>query len=137
MNEGLFRAVYVSAASRDLTDGELAAVLDVSRRNNAARGITGALAYHDHAFVQVLEGPEAPVEALLATIARDDRHTGVMVFERTRIDGRAFGGWSMGWVRASDLTRAGFDPGALFLRDSPSALVNAMFEAFRLTVRLS
>ncbi len=52
-------------------------------------------------------------------------------------DGRAFGEWSMGWVRASDLARAGFDPGALFLRDSPSALVNAMFEAFRLTVRLS
>jgi hypothetical protein len=61
----------------------------------------------------------------------------MMVYERTGIDGRAFGGWSMGWVRASDLARAGFDPGALFLRDSPSALVNAMFEAFRLTVRLS
>ena len=81
--------------------------------------------------------PEAQVEALLATIARDDRHTGMMVCERTRVDGRAFGGWSMGWVRASDLARAGFDPGALSLRDSPSALVNAMFEAFRLTVRLS
>ena len=52
-------------------------------------------------------------------------------------DGRAFGEWSMGWVRASDLARAGFDPGALFVRDNPSALVNAMFEAFRLTVRLS
>jgi hypothetical protein len=43
----------------------------------------------------------------------------------------------MGWVRASDLARAGFDPGVLSLRDSPSALVNAMFEAFRLTVRLT
>jgi hypothetical protein len=43
----------------------------------------------------------------------------------------------MGWVRASDLARAGFDPGALFVRDSPSAPVNAMFEAFRLIVRLT
>ncbi len=60
-----------------------------------------------------------------------------MVFERSRIDGRAFGGWSMGWVRASDLARAGFDPGAPFLRDSLSEVVNAMFEAFRLTVRLT
>ena len=65
MNEGLFRAVYVSAASHDLADGELAAILDVSRRNNVAWGVTGALAYHDRAFVQVLEGPEAAVEALL------------------------------------------------------------------------
>ena len=137
MDEGLFRAVYISTAKHDLHDEELAVLLDVSRRNNAARGITGALAYHDHAFIQVLEGPEAPVEALLATIARDDRHTGLMVCERTRVDGRAFGGWSMGWVRASDLARAGFDLGALFVRDSPSAPVNAMFEAFRLTVRLT
>ena len=137
MNEGLFRAVYVSAASHDLTDGELAAILDVSRRNNAARGITGALAYHDRAFVQVLEGPEAAVEALLVTIARDPRHTGITVFDRARVDERAFDAWSMGWVRASDLERAGFDPGAPFLRDSPSEVVNAMFEAFRLTVRLA
>lgn len=137
MEEGLFRAVYISTARQDLRDEELATLLNVSRRNNAARGITGALAYHDRAFIQVLEGPEAPVEALLATIARDDRHTGLMVCERARVDGRAFGGWSMGWVRASDLARAGFDPGAPFLRDNPSALVNAMFEAFRLTVRLT
>jgi hypothetical protein len=137
MNEGLFRAVYVSAASHDLTDEELAAILDVSRRNNAARGVTGALAYHDLAFVQVLEGPEAAVEALLATIARDPRHTEVTVCDRARVDERAFGAWSMGWVRTSDLARAGFDPGAPFLRDSPDPLVNAMFEAFRLSVRLT
>ena len=137
MNEGLFRAVYVSAASCDLTDGELAAILDVSRRNNAARGITGALAYYDRAFVQVLEGPEAAVEALLVTIARDPRHTEVTVCDRARVDERAFGAWSMGWVRASDLERAGFDPKVPFLRNSPSEVVNAMFEAFRLSVRLT
>ena len=137
MNEGLFRAVYVSAASHDLTDGELAAILDVSRRNNVAWGVTGALAYHDRAFVQVLEGPEAAVEALLARIARDPRHTEVTVCDRSRVDGRAFGAWSMGWVRASDLARAGFDPGTPFLRDTPDLLVNAMFEAFRLTMRVA
>ena len=137
MNEGLFRAVYVSAASHDLSDEELAAILDVSRRNNAARDITGALAYHDLAFVQVLEGPEAAVEALLVTIARDPRHTEVTIFDRSRVDERLFGSWSMGWLRASALKRAGFDPGTLFLRDSPSEVVNAMFEAFRLSVRLA
>jgi hypothetical protein len=137
MTDGLFRAIYVSAASHDLTDGALAAILDVSRRNNAARGVTGALAYHDRAFVQALEGSEAAVEALLATIARDPRHTGVTVCDRARVDERAFGAWSMGWVRSSDLARAGFDPGAPFLRDSPSEVVNAMFEAFRLSVRLA
>ena len=137
MNEKLLRAVYISSARHDLRDEELAAILDVSRRNNAARGITGALAYHDRAFVQVLEGPEAAVEALLVTIARDLRHTELTVCDRARVDERAFGTWSMGWVRPSDLARAGFDPGAPFLRDSPSEVANAMFEAFRLSVRLT
>ncbi len=132
----LLRAVYVSTASHDLADGELAAILDVSRRNNAARGITGALAYHDRIFIQVLEGPEAAVEALLATIAGDPRHTGMTVCGRSRVDRRVFGGWAMGWVRAADLARAGFDPGVPFLRDTPDALVNAMLGAFRQTVQL-
>ena len=134
---GLLRAVYVSTATRDLRDEELVALLDVSRRDNAARwDVTGALAYHDRVFIQVLEGPRASTEALLATIAGDPRHTGMMVVSRSRVDGRMFGGWAMGWVRAADLAREGFDPGVPFLRDTPDALVNAMLGAFRRTVRL-
>lgn len=133
----LFRAVYASTATRDLRDEELVAILDVSRRDNVARwDVTGALAYHDRSFIQVLEGSEASVQALLATIARDARHTGMTVLDRSAIDGRVFGAWSMGWVQVAAATRAGFDPGVLFLRDTSSALVNAMIEAFRLSVRL-
>jgi hypothetical protein len=43
----------------------------------------------------------------------------------------------MGWLRASDLTRAGFDPKALFVRDTPNAMINAMLDAFRRTTRLT
>ena len=137
VNEKLLRAVYISTARHDLRDEELATLLEVSRRNNAARGVTGALAYHDRAFIQVLEGPEAAVEALLARIARDPRHTGMSVFDRSRTGQRVFGGWSMGWLRASDLARAGLDPNVLFLRDTPDAVVNALLEAFRLTMRVA
>ena len=137
MNDELFRAIYTSTATHDLRDEELVALLDVSQRNNAARNITGALGYHDLTFIQVLEGPEVLVETLLTTITRDTRNTGMMVYEKARIDERAFGEWSMGWVRTSDLTRAGFNPETLFLRDNSSDAVNAMFEAFRLVVRLT
>ena len=136
MTEELFRAIYVSTAARDLRDEELAPLLEVSRRNNTAWDITGVLGYHDHSFIQVLEGPKGRVEALLATIARDTRNTGVLILDQSRIDKRLFGEWSMGWLRASDLTRAGFDPGALFVRDTPSAMVNAMLDAFRRTTHL-
>ncbi len=137
MTEELFRAIYVSTATRDLRDEDLAPLLEVSRRNNAAQDITGALGYHDLSFIQVLEGPKGPVEALLSTIARDTRNTGMLILDRWKIDERVFGEWSMGWVRAGDLTRAGFDPGALFVRDTPSAMVNAMFDAFRRTTQVT
>jgi hypothetical protein len=102
---GLYRASYVSAAPRDLREDELVAILEVSRRDNAICGVTGVLAYHDRGFVQVLEGPEAAVEDLLARIARDPRNTGMSVFDRSRAGGRVFGGWSMGWLRASGYGR--------------------------------
>ena len=137
MTEDLFRAIYISTATRDLGDEVLIPLLEVSRRNNAARDITGALSYHDRSFIQVLEGPQGPVEALLATIDCDPRHYGILVLDRSRIDERVFGGWSMGWLGASDLTRAGFDPRALFVRDTPSAMVNAMLDAFRRTTQLT
>ncbi len=137
MIEELFRAIYVSTATRDLRDEELVPLLEVSRRNNAAQDITGVLGYHDHSFIQVLEGPEGPVEALLGTIGCDTRNTGMSILDRSRIDRRVFGGWSMGWLRASDPTRAGFDPGVLFVRDTPSTMVNALLDAFRRITQLT
>lgn len=136
MTERLLRVIYGSSSPDHLREDELVAILEAARRGNAARGVTGALAYHDRGFIQVLEGPGPEVEALLARIARDPRHTGMLVFDRSEVDARAFGGWSMGWLRASDLARAGLDPGVLSLRDSPSPVVDAMFEAFRLTMRV-
>lgn len=133
MAEELIRAVYVSTATGDLREEELISLLDVSRRNNVARDITGVLAYRDRNFVQVLEGPKGLVEALLATIARDDRHVGMSILDQSKVDGRAFGEWAMGWVRTSHLAQEGFDPAVLFLRDAPVNMVNALLYAFRRT----
>ena len=137
MTEGLFRAIYVSTATHDLRDEELASILNVSRHNNAAQDITGALGCHGRSFIQVLEGPKGPVEALLTTIACDARNTGMFIIHRSRIDERVFGKWSMGWLGASELTRAGFDLDILFMRDTPSTMVNTMFDEFRRTTRLT
>ncbi len=131
MAEELTRAIYVSIATRDLRDTELIALLDVSRRNNATRGATGALAYHDRSFIQVVEGPTGSVEVLLAVIDHDSRHVGMAIFDQSKIDERTFGEWSMGWVRTSDLAQEGFEPTVLFLCDTPNAMVNAPLDAFR------
>jgi hypothetical protein len=89
--------IYASTAHDKLSECELRDLLDVSRRNNAAAGITGMLLYRDGNFLQILEGGREAVHALLDRIKADRRHFGVMVVLETEIERRSFDGWSMGF----------------------------------------
>lgn len=75
----------------------LNAILFDARRCNTRDGITGALICRDDVYLQLLEGPEAAVEAAYARIRRDDRHVEVQELTRRMIadDARMFGCWAM------------------------------------------
>jgi Sensors of blue-light using FAD len=75
----------------------LTGILFDARRCNTRDGITGALICRDDLFLQLLEGPEAAVEATFARIAADDRHIEVRRLTRRLIadDARMFGAWAM------------------------------------------
>ena len=72
--------VYSSTATTAFTDSDLAALLTVSRQNNSQAGLTGMLVSRHDRFLQVLEGPEAQVDQLMATIAQDSGHHSVCAF---------------------------------------------------------
>ncbi len=74
------------------------AILEVSRRKNAERNITGILLYKDGNFLQVLEGDEEAVTSLYRTIERDSRHKGLVLIARRKIAQREFPDWTMGFV---------------------------------------
>lgn len=90
--------LYASNTSRDTPNALLEEILAVSRRNNAACGVTGLLLYIDGGFMQVLEGEGIAVEATFARIRADKRHwnTSLML---DRDAPRAFVDWSMGFQR--------------------------------------
>jgi hypothetical protein len=75
----------------------LTGILFDARRCNTRDGITGALICRNDLFLQLLEGPEAAVEATFARIAADDRHIEVRRLTRRMIpdDERMFGAWAM------------------------------------------
>ena len=75
----------------------LTAILFDARRCNTRDDITGALICRDDLFLQLLEGPEAAVEAAYTRIRRDDRHIEVRELLRREIadDARMFGQWAM------------------------------------------
>ncbi len=72
-------------------------ILFDARRCNTRDGITGALICRDDLFLQLLEGPEAAVEAAYARIRADDRHVEVRQLARRAIadHARMFGAWAM------------------------------------------
>ena len=103
MPETVHRIVYASAASQLFSRDDINALLNDSRRRNAARGISGLLLYHDGSLLQVLEGPPETVLPLYETIRRDPRHRQIITLWSGLVEGRAFGRWRMGFVDAETL----------------------------------
>jgi hypothetical protein len=96
-----YRLIYRSHSllpERGRDEAALAVILKQARTNNADQGITGALMLYDDWFAQVLEGPQAAVEALYARIKVDARHDGVRLNEAGPAQKRLFGKWAMAVV---------------------------------------
>lgn len=95
MKNILRQLVYVSSASRLMATGELAQLVYEAQQRNQELSITGLLLYSKGCFMQVLEGPIENVEAVLVSINRDPRHTGMIVLSDMEKTEREFGNWSM------------------------------------------
>ncbi|OIO69086.1 MAG: blue light sensor protein [Zetaproteobacteria bacterium CG12_big_fil_rev_8_21_14_0_65_55_1124] len=93
----MIRLVYVSLATKPLEEKELLQLLGTCRSNNTEQGITGQMIYTEGTFMQVLEGPQAAVDATFARIKKDTRHHNITLIERVNIDERQFSEWSMGF----------------------------------------
>lgn len=91
----MLSVIYVSVADPLIGEQDIAALLVQSRRNNQRDALTGALIFNGHNFLQLLEGPAGKVEACLAAIRGDRRHSGMVEIRRRVIEERAFAEWSM------------------------------------------
>ena len=93
----LIRCIYSSVASSSFSEDHIPALLAHARSANAARGVTGMLAYINGNFLQVIEGTEKSVDELLTKISADARHHRIFVLVREPISTRSFADWSMGF----------------------------------------
>lgn len=103
MSGRLIQLIYASSARELMSEAALLELLDVSRRNNRQRDITGILLYRGGNFLQVLEGPEREVDALYQTITKDERHSGVLLIARRAIETRDFPDWEMSFVNLESM----------------------------------
>ena len=97
-DDELWLVFYVSRSTA--APHTLDTLLESARRNNAQRGLTGALVFTGGHFAQVLEGPRAALQQTMQAIEGDDRHEAVRRLLDEALPQRRFGQWAMGLVDA-------------------------------------
>lgn len=90
----LSQYLYISTAP-SLSRDEVDAILATSARNNPARDVTGLLLYNGRNFLQLLEGEKGELDALMARISEDSRHSGVSILHSGEVAERTCPKWSM------------------------------------------
>lgn len=95
--------LYASASALASGDeqAEVERIVSTARARNADLGVTGTLVFTRTRFAQILEGPDAVVDALMARIARDPRHEQVTVVDAIPIDRRTFDDWTLSYSGGS------------------------------------
>ena len=94
----LYTLVYISIAKKEMSEADLLGILEIARKHNASKGLTGLLLYRDGFFIQALEGPEGEIDILYERIKKDIRHHTVLQIYKKAIAQRAFGDWAMGFA---------------------------------------
>lgn len=101
----------------------LGGILVQARRNNPRNDITGCLICRQDLYLQLLEGPEAAIDALYAKIKADDRHLAVEQLSKANVLARMFPDWAMrddpaqSWLWPPEAVAAG-----VLFQASPDAL---------------
>ena len=114
----LIRLVYASIAENSVDMTEFKKILETAQKNNAARDLTGMLAFNSKIFLQALEGSRELVNDLYAKLMADPRHRNLLVLKYEEVAERHWNDWSMGFASASSANRA------LFLKHSMQSVFN-------------
>jgi hypothetical protein len=128
--------VYISFASKNLSETELTEILQKARENNQKLDVTGMLLYRNGFFIQALEGEDETVMPLYEKIKKDERHRSVLMIHKGSIRQRSFQDWSMGfqYIENKDLASLdGFNDfldkpfNGEFFRKNPSSAQTLLF----------
>ncbi|WP_084417916.1 BLUF domain-containing protein [Henriciella litoralis] len=86
----MYRIAYVSTAHGDISSNSLQKILESAIENNRAAKVTGIMLFNGSNFLQLLEGPQENVEAMMAKICKDKRHRNIVVIMREKSVTREF-----------------------------------------------
>lgn len=109
----LTRLIYYSRSALSGSAAQrlegLKVIVATASEKNRTRNVTGALAFDDAHFIQVLEGERRDVWETFQSIANDSHHTDVTLVQFTDVPERLFGNWWMGLGRRTPETESLFN----------------------------
>ncbi|WP_052467158.1 BLUF domain-containing protein [Psychroserpens damuponensis] len=94
-----YTIIYQSKANKNLQVSEIDAMLLKAKRFNKARHITGCIVYHNHQFIQIIEGEKSEIINLYAKIKKDSRHNSVLTLVETATTQTLWDDWSMAFYK--------------------------------------
>ncbi len=89
------RLIYHSIATLAFNRQELASLVRIAAHYNATVNVTGLLVYEGGGFLQVLEGPHASINKVMARVFEDQRHQEVTTVQDQAFSKRLFQNWAM------------------------------------------
>ena len=102
----MIRINYLSQATPNFSSIDLLYLLEQCQTNNRKLGLTGLLIFGNGTFLQVIEGEDHIVDALMEKISKDRRHTNFQILATFPIDERHYSDWSMGFEKLTEQTIA-------------------------------
>ncbi len=100
----LYELLYISELSPDTSPTTIGEILVQTRTRNKLSGITGLLLFEGEHFVQVLEGEQRDIVALMRRIECDDRHFCVTRLHEGCVESRRFHNFGVGYWHYDDET---------------------------------
>ena len=101
LNLPLWTLTYRSRAVAPMSDAALRGLQEQAQSRNRVEGVTGLVIYDAGCFFQCLEGPEAGLERIWASVSRDPRHTDIELMGHHPVLARSFAGWTLQLVLPS------------------------------------
>ena len=91
----MYRLLYVSTKSPELTKLETDKIVKISEVNNGALEISGILMEFKQHFIQYIEGPSVNLYKLFKKIKEDTRHCDVSLIYYKPLEERLYSKWGM------------------------------------------
>ena len=111
------RLRYISRFAHPMQKAEIDELVRKAQEHNEREDITGILVATGDLFFQIIEGPDAKIDALFERIAADPRHSEVMVLSTEQGDfSRICPDWAMRKVDLSMESRERAAPIRMLLR---------------------